>query len=58
MDENKFLESLKEKKANEIKKLSYLNGKHDELVEHIAYLNALINSITGASYEETEENSI
>ena len=52
------LESIKTHKNDLIRKLAYLNGKRDELTENIAYLNALINSITGASYEETEENSI
>ena len=54
---SELIKSLKSHKDDLMKQLSFVKGKHDALIEEIAYLNSIINELTGANKQVTEDSN-
>lgn len=51
MTQKELIEYLATTKNEAVRDLSYINGKHDKLVEHIAFLNGLIEELSNNEKE-------
>lgn len=52
MDHDKFIERLKTIRTDLMKELSYINGKHDAIMNEIALINLLLNDLDGFTEED------
>lgn len=51
MSQKELIEYLTTSKNEAVRDLSYINGKHDKLIEHIAFLNGLIEELSNNEKE-------